>query len=291
MSNNFKQIIPGTVPLATDVDQLRQAFSGIADVGPLTLCAPQSIPIVASVGASGVGNLNGTYYYKIVLVTGFQQSDGSFYVNGFASSVDSAKLTVANGQCSLTNIPIGTAGTIGRAIYRTIAGGTVGLEKFAFVIWDNTTTSFLDNVLDGNLGTGMPNSSTLPASYGTAIPSTPSATNTTGTSFAQQTPIVPTFLNGWSSYGYTYEVFHYWMDTSGYVRIQGSVSSGTTNTAIFRLPVGYAPLNDEFFACDANASYGSVDIIGVNSGANAGYVVGNYGGTRLGINVVFRVGV
>jgi hypothetical protein len=291
MSNNFKPIIPGTLPLATDVDQLRQAFSGIADVGPLTLCSVQATPIVPSVAASGVGNLNGTYYYKVVLVTGFQQADGSFYVNGFASSTDSALLTVANGEGSLTNIPIGSAGTIGRAIYRTITAGAKGSEQYAFAIWDNTTTSFLDNVLDGNLGVGMPNSSTLPATYGTAIPSTPPTTNTTGTVFTQQAPMAPTFLNGWSSYGYTYETLHYWMDTSGLIHIQGSVSSGTTNAAIFRLPAGYIPLNDEFFPCDANASYGSVDIIGINSGANAGYVVGNYGGTRLAINVIFRVGI
>jgi len=110
-------------------------------------------------------------------------------------------------------------------------------------------------------------------------------------SILQPTPIAPTFLNGWSNYGYTYDLLHYWMDSLGYVHIQGSVSSGTSVTNIFKLPVGYAPLYDKFFPCDANAVYGSIDIIGVNSGANAGNVVGNYGGTRLGINVSFRVGV
>jgi hypothetical protein len=178
---SFKTISAGTYPLATDVDQFRQVLSGSADVGTLSLCPAQSTPSAPSVAPSGVGNLNGTYYYKVVLITGFQQADGSFWVNGFVSSTDSAQLTVANGQCALTSIPLGSAGTIGRALYRTIAGGSTGLEKYAFVIWDNVTTSFTDNVLDGVLGTNMPNSSSIPASYGTAIPSTPPGTNSTGT--------------------------------------------------------------------------------------------------------------
>jgi hypothetical protein len=182
MSNVFKAPQSGTNPLASDVGQIIQALSGQADVGQLTLTQAQATPSAPAGTATGTGNLNGTYYYKTVLITGWQQSDGSFYVNGFAPSADSAAVTVTNGQVNLTNIASGGAGTIGRAIYRTAAGGATGTEKFAFVIWDNTTTSYTDNIPDSQLGTGMPTSSSSPAVYGNAIPANVPTSNTTGTS-------------------------------------------------------------------------------------------------------------
>ncbi|AFK87698.1 hypothetical protein Tsac_2845 [Thermoanaerobacterium phage THSA-485A] len=182
MANVLKLPQSGQNPLASDVGQIIQTLSGWADVGQLTLVQAQATPSAPTGTATGTGNLNGTYYYKTVLITGWQQSDGSYYVNGFASSADSAAVTVTNGQVNLTNIAKGSAGTIGRAIYRTAAGGATGTEKFAFVIWDNITTSYVDNIPDTSLGTGMPTSASTPAAYGNAIPASVPTSNTTGTS-------------------------------------------------------------------------------------------------------------
>lgn len=181
----FKTIQPGTDPLATDPDQFRQAFAGIADVGPLSIVAPQATPAAPTGVASGsAGNLNGAYYWKTVLITGWKQSDGSYYVQGFAPSAASAQATVTNNSASITGIATGAAGIIGRAIYRTAAGGATGTEKYVGIIWDNATTTFTDNVSDANLGTNMPGSVSSPAAYGTAIPANVPTANTTGSLLA-----------------------------------------------------------------------------------------------------------
>lgn len=197
--NALKPAVPGTASLATDAGQYQMAFSNQADVGSLQLVAPQSTPAAPNVVASGVGgNLNGTYAgWIVVLITGWQQSDGSFYVNGFVPSVGSATATITNNSASLTNIPVGGAGTIGRAIYRPAAGGAITTAKFVGVIWDNVTISFTDNLSDANLGTTVPTNASVPAVYGTAIPAAVPTANTTGTS------LVSTSLSAWGLPGAT----------------------------------------------------------------------------------------
>jgi hypothetical protein len=62
-----------------------------------------------------------------------------------------AGFTATAGQlASLTNIPTGPAGTVGRNIYRTKAGGTVFF--YCGNIADNATTTFADLVADAGLG-------------------------------------------------------------------------------------------------------------------------------------------
>lgn len=184
MSNNLKIVAPATDPLASDVNQVAMVLSGLVDVGQLSLCPPQSTPSVPTLAVGGTGNPNGSYYYKVILITGLIQSDGSFYVNGFAPSGDSAQITVTNSQVNLTNIAVGGAGTIARAIYRTAAGGATGTEKFITILYDNTTTTYTDNIADSSLGIGIPTSTSNTAFYGTFIPSSTPTSNTTGTTFA-----------------------------------------------------------------------------------------------------------
>lgn len=180
MSNVLKTLLAGTDPLASDVNQLIQALSAIADIGQLSLCPLQVPPIPPTLTTGSAGNLNGTYYYIIVLITGWQENNGNFRVNGFCPSSESTVISVTNSQVNLTGIPTGKQGTIGRAIYRTKAGGASGSEQFAGIIWDNTTTSWTDNIADTAIGTGMPTSSSTPGAYGTAIPAAVPTSNTTG---------------------------------------------------------------------------------------------------------------
>lgn len=92
------------------------------------------------------GNLNGSYLYKVTLVT----------VQGETNvlSGTSASVSVVNSRMSLTNIPIGPSGVISRKIYRTAAGGQV--YKLVATINDNVTTTYSDNVADASLGAKIP---------------------------------------------------------------------------------------------------------------------------------------
>lgn len=182
MTNALKAPIAGSDPLASDVGQFANLFNALLDAGVLQLASPQTAPSAPTATASGnTGNLNGAYMWKTVLVTGWKQGDGSYYVSGFAPSTDSTSITVTNGSVTVSAIATGTSVVIGRAIYRTIAGGAAGTEKFAGILWDNGTTTWTDNIADSSLGTGMPSSSSSPTAYGIAIPADVPTVNTTGT--------------------------------------------------------------------------------------------------------------
>jgi hypothetical protein len=179
LANAIKQIVAGSKPLSTDVDQFRLLLSGLADFGALSLFQPipnPSAPTATAAQISGV--LNGAYQYIQVNVTGWVGSDGSFYVAGFAPSPASATVNPANQQVTVT-LTTGPSGTIARLLYRTTAGG----NTFKFLTWigDNVTTTYTDNIADGNLGSGMPGPNSQPSVNGTAIPSTVPTQNTTGT--------------------------------------------------------------------------------------------------------------
>lgn len=156
----FKPLVAGAKPLASDMNQFTQALSGQADIGTIQLALPQGTPAAPVVSVNAVsGNLNGAYYYKVVLITGWMQSDGSYYVSGFAPSNDSIQISVTNQQVNVT-VQVGVAPCIGRAVYRTVAGGATGSEQFCGVIWDNVTTAYTDNLADSALGTNLPGTPT-----------------------------------------------------------------------------------------------------------------------------------
>lgn len=72
--------------------------------------------------------------------------------------------TSGSGQVSLTNIPLGPAGTTARELHRTEANGST--HKLAATITNNTATTHTDNVRDSNLGNEAPSISTVPVSPG-----------------------------------------------------------------------------------------------------------------------------
>lgn len=99
--------------------------------------------LTAADGGAG-GNLSaGAYTYKVTFVTADGETQGGTVSNSITLLV-SHKMT-------LTNIPLGPAGTLYRNIYRTTAGGSSYL--FLTQIADNTTTGYTDNIADASLGT------------------------------------------------------------------------------------------------------------------------------------------
>lgn len=123
------------------------------DYGHLTfvgVAAPTSAPTLA---VSGSGILNATYYYLVTYVTANGETN-----NGTLS----ASVAPANQQVNLTNIPIGPAGVTARRIYRTKANPSWPYPTYLLTtINDNTSTTYTDNVPDGNLGGGPVNLNTV----------------------------------------------------------------------------------------------------------------------------------
>lgn len=158
-------------------DRIAHALQAAADVGQIGFCPAQPTPAAATYTASGTGNLNGAYIYREVLISGYKNPDGSYFVRGFspAASRGSADASPASQQVVITNLPLGTAGCIGRAIYRSAAGGAAASEQFCGIVWDNTARTFTDNLVDSQLGAGMPEV------QGMAIPAAVPVGNMTGT--------------------------------------------------------------------------------------------------------------
>ena len=174
----FKTITPGQKPLASDLNQIIQALTGQADLGNLQLTPSLSTPATPTLTAGSTGILNGAYNYQLVYVTGFVESDDGLFVSGFASGSEGT-ITVTSKQVNVT-IPAFSAPTIAVLIYRTIAGGATGSEEYAGIFTSSAGGTFVDNLADASLGTGMPNSSSSPKATGTTIPATVPISNTTG---------------------------------------------------------------------------------------------------------------
>ena len=123
-----------TVPLAMNSSGQVVRPTSLA----LTRLAMPSDPVVTLNPVAG--NLNGTYTYCVSFVT----ADGETG-NDIATVGDYP----VNQQISLTNIPIGPAGTIARKIYR---GKSSSYDlNLLTTINDNTTTTFNDNVPDATV--------------------------------------------------------------------------------------------------------------------------------------------
>jgi hypothetical protein len=87
------------------------------------------------------------------------------------------------------------------------------------------------------------------------------------------------FSNSWTNFGGTNASAAYYKDPFGRVFLKGTVKSGTVNTAIFTLPVGYRPQEAEVFAVYCN---GAVGFITVNPD---GTVVQSGGGSNASLTL------
>jgi hypothetical protein len=73
--------------------------------------------------------------------------------------------------------------------------------------------------------------------------------------------IAPTLLGAWANYGSPFNPPGYYKDKAGIVHLRGLVMSGAVPSAIFTLPAGYRPANQELFAVAANNAFGRVDVL------------------------------
>ncbi|HEY3314999.1 MAG TPA: hypothetical protein VGL40_06935 [Bacillota bacterium] len=160
----FKSLSPGTDPLNTDIQQIIAALTGLHDVGPISLAGVIAAPGAPTVAVNATaGLLNGAYTYKVTLVTGYVDSDGTMHLQGETpGGTTSASVAPVSQKVDLTAIPTGAAGTaaVARRIYRTAAGGADGTQKLVVTINDNVTTSYTDNLADASLGAVVPTGNT-----------------------------------------------------------------------------------------------------------------------------------
>jgi len=256
---NFKSVLPGTAPMAADIDQIRMALSGTADVGAINLAPAQLAPNAPTLALGGVGVVIYAVNYQLVAVTGWTDSYANPHMSGFAAGAEGT-ITPSN-QIVLVTVPPFTAPIIGYAIYRTAGAGATGTESFVGWFTNPAGGTFSDNATDSARGTGMPASAstvTLPAS----VP----VLNTTGTSLTIGTyfkpMIAPTLINGWINYGASpqYPSAGYYKDDFGIVRMQGMIKSGTSSQPAFILPVGYRPVSYLPFSVVATDLFGEATV-------------------------------
>lgn len=105
----------------------------------------------AALAGAGAGNLsNGNYKYKVTFTNVAGETEA-----GTATGNITVTDNNADGKIALSSIPLGVSGVVtGRKIYRTEVNGSA--YKLLTTLSDNTTTTFLDNVADGNLTTDAP---------------------------------------------------------------------------------------------------------------------------------------
>lgn len=69
------------------------------------------------------------------------------------------------------------------------------------------------------------------------------------------------YLNSWVSYNTTtHNKAGYYKTTTGVVRLQGVVKSGTIGQPIFTLPTGYRPAKTLLFTVPSNGAFGVLEI-------------------------------
>jgi trimeric autotransporter adhesin len=70
----------------------------------------------------------------------------------------------------------------------------------------------------------------------------------------------PTLQNGWFNFGFGHSPARYYKDKENRVQIVGTITSGTINTLLFTLPVGYRPSARYCFVVVNNGGTGRVDV-------------------------------
>lgn len=106
------------------------------------------VPGAAAVAINATaGNVSGPVTYRVTFVGARGESEGGTI---------SASVNPTAQQVSLTNIPLGPAGTTKRRIYRTPRFGGEGTHKLVATLGDNTTTTYNDNKTDAQLSTACP---------------------------------------------------------------------------------------------------------------------------------------
>jgi hypothetical protein len=71
----------------------------------------------------------------------------------------------------------------------------------------------------------------------------------------------PAYQNGWVDYNTEYAGAGFMKDATGVVHLTGLVKSGTINTAIFILPVGYRPAHRQIYTTMSNSAISRFDVV------------------------------
>jgi hypothetical protein len=105
------------------------------------------MPATPTVSAAGSGTLAGTYIWRVTFLGVAGET---------AAGPATAPLSLAGGQ-ALVGLPLGPAPwCMGRCLYRTPANGADGSQLLVATLGDNTTTTFIDDVPDSDLGVPLP---------------------------------------------------------------------------------------------------------------------------------------
>jgi len=118
------------------------ALGGHENFVPVT--APTAC--TAALAGLGAGNIEpGDHKYFVTFVTASGETEFSA-----ASNTVTTVSSAANGQNSLTGIPIGPTGTTARKLYRSKPASSGYYSYFLATIADNTTTTYTDNLSDAS---------------------------------------------------------------------------------------------------------------------------------------------
>jgi hypothetical protein len=151
-TQKFVAAIPDNVTNAF-IDDIGDASLGSAVPVVNNAMTPPPAPTEAP---GGTGLLNGTYLYKVTFVTSVGET------NGGSTSVP----IILNKQKDTLKVAKGPVGTTARKLYRTVAGGQDGTQKLVGIITNDTSTTFIDSVADGSLGSPVPTINTAYAPPG-----------------------------------------------------------------------------------------------------------------------------
>jgi hypothetical protein len=168
------KVSSGDLPLASDVNQLVDIFSGKHDIGTVTFAPVISTPSTAGITVSVVAGTAlgvGAYRYKLTYITGYKKTNGTTVITGETAGSATISITTTSGNqaIQLSGLPVGAswpASAIGLRIYRTAVGGADGTQKLVTTITTLSTSTYTDTVTDATLGAAIPVSNTTGTSIG-----------------------------------------------------------------------------------------------------------------------------
>jgi len=181
-TNSWNPAVSGVGARASQLNQILNALTQGQDIGPgAGLYQPIANPGAPSASVGGSGVLTGAHSYVVVWITGGMDAAGGYFPSGNTTAAGTASNTVtpSEQEVDLTAIPLGPTGVIGRAIYRTQAGGST--YYFLDTLKDNTTTTYTDNTPDSDLGAAAPTVNTTGTPWSVPVyPAYPGFNGTTG---------------------------------------------------------------------------------------------------------------
>jgi hypothetical protein len=149
----------GTLPLASDVQQLVDIFSGKHDIGAMTFAPKIDAPTLGAASATpsaGTGLPAGVYQYVFTYKTGYKRTNGAMSYTSETTPTSALSATTASTNLRVTLASLPTSwptSAVGLSIYRTTIGGAI--FKLVTVL-TAPASSYIDSLVDGSLGVTAP---------------------------------------------------------------------------------------------------------------------------------------